>query len=112
LKKGSRTAPPTEFTSSINQEGKIFFNKHAVAALGTPDGVTLMYDNRRSTIGVKATPLNRQSAYRLRKKQKSSGGLIISAKKFLQALSHLSRHDPCLHRRYGQQRWNTLARSE
>jgi hypothetical protein len=55
---------------TINPKGKIFFNKHAVAALGSPDGVSLMYDNRRSTIGVKATPLNRQSSYRLRKKQK------------------------------------------
>lgn len=67
---------------TINQEGKIFFNKLAVAALGSPDGVSLMYDSRQSVIGVKASPLNQRSSYLLRKKQKKYGGLVITAKNF------------------------------
>jgi hypothetical protein len=67
---------------TINSEGKIFFNRKAFESLGSPDGVSLMYDRRRSTIGVTAAKLNEQGAYRLRQKQRKFTGHIISARNF------------------------------
>jgi hypothetical protein len=74
--------------ATINSKGKLFFNAKAIEALGVPDGVTLLYDRRRSTIGVKPTPLNRKSAFKLRHKDPArSHGQIISAKNFCKRFS-------------------------
>jgi len=35
-----------------------------------------MYDRRRSTIGLKRSPLGKQNAYRLKRKSKTSGRII------------------------------------
>lgn len=68
---------------TLTPDGKLYFNGRALDALGMPDGVTLLYDRRRSTIGVKASPLNRQSSYVLRKKDKSANkGRIITISNF------------------------------
>src|SRR5215208_1566269 len=67
---------------TINNEGKIFFNKKAFEALGSPDGVSLMFDRRRMVIGVKATPLTQRSSYLLRKKQRKFSGHVINAMNF------------------------------
>ena len=73
---------------TINRHGKIFFNAPAIEALGVPDGITLLYDRRRSTIGVKPTPLNRKSAYKLRRKDTSHcRGREISALNFCRRFS-------------------------
>lgn len=50
---------------TINERRKIYFNRHALEALGNPDGVTLMFDRRRSVIGIKPSPLNRESSFPL-----------------------------------------------
>ncbi len=69
---------------TLNAEGKLFFNRRAIEALGEPDGVALMYDRRRSVIGVKPSTLERQGSYKLRRKDTAlrSGGRMISAKNF------------------------------
>ena len=68
---------------TINNRCKIFFNRLALAALGNPDAVSLMYDRRQSVIGVKKTPTNRQSSYRLWTKEKRrSEGRMITAMNF------------------------------
>ena len=72
---------------TINKDCKLFFNRRAIEALGTPDGVSLMYDRRRSVIGVKPTPLNRENAYRLRQKQRKYTGHLIAAKNFCRRFS-------------------------
>lgn len=54
---------------TINRKGKLYLNRNAIAALGNPDGVSLLYDKRQATIGVRASPLNRRSAFVLRKKK-------------------------------------------
>ena len=80
--------PPSATASSvhvtINTRCMIFFNRQAHAALGSPEGVSLMYDPRRSTIGVIPTPLNRRSTYKLRAKdgRRMASGCMISAKNF------------------------------
>jgi len=71
---------------TLNTRCKLFFNRHALSALGDPDGVALMFDRRRGVIGVKASPLNRKSAYKLWDKESGNGrsasGQMISAKGF------------------------------
>jgi len=42
---------------TINRRGNLFLNRNAVEAMGEPDAVKLMYDRRRSTIGVVRAPL-------------------------------------------------------
>lgn len=66
---------------TINSRCKIFFKRHALAALGLPNGVALMYDRHQKVIGVKASPLNRKGCYPLWKKQerKSNGRMITAA---------------------------------
>jgi hypothetical protein len=74
---------------TINRHGKIFFNFRAIEALGVPDGVTLLYDRRKSIIGVKPTPLNRTSAFKLRSKDAAnSRGREISARNFCRRFSN------------------------
>ena len=67
---------------TLNGEGKIFFNKKAWEALGSPDGVALMYDRRQKLIGVRASLLNRRETYLLRRKQRKFSGWVINAANF------------------------------
>ena len=68
---------------TIDKLGHLFLNRHAVAAIGEPDGVTLMYDKRRSIIGVMPSALNQQRSYPLRKKDKrTSRGRCVNAMNF------------------------------
>ena len=66
---------------TINSQGKIFFNKKALEALGSPDGVALMFDSRQKVIGVRASPYNRRETYLLRK-HPNHAGRKISAMNF------------------------------
>lgn len=72
---------------TINQEGKIFFNKKAWDALGSPDGVALMYDRRYSIIGVRPSTLNKRETYPLRLKQRKMTGWVIYAANFCKKFS-------------------------
>ncbi|HMT08309.1 MAG TPA: hypothetical protein PKA82_09920 [Pyrinomonadaceae bacterium] len=68
---------------TLTPDGKLYFNGCTLDALGMPDGVSLMYDRQRATIGVRASPLNRQSSYVLRRKDKSANkGRIITIANF------------------------------
>lgn len=67
---------------TINKTGKIFLNKRALEALGDPDSVALMYDPRRSIIGIQSVPPSRRSAFRLQRKFTKSNGRVVSAMNF------------------------------
>lgn len=67
---------------TLSKDFKIFFNTRAVAALGDPDGVALLYDRRLQIIGVMPSALNRKHAYRLRYQQRGSRGRVITARNF------------------------------
>jgi hypothetical protein len=66
---------------TLRRNGKIFFNRHALAAIGDPAAVALLFDARLQIIGVMPTALNQKHAYRLRTKDQSSGR-IITARNF------------------------------
>ena len=68
---------------TINKLGHIFLNRRMLEALGEPDAVTLMYDRRRSIIGVMPSPLHRSHAFPLRRKdRKTSRGRMVHANNF------------------------------
>lgn len=70
---------------TLTDRRRMYLNGPAIEALGNPDGVTLMYDRRRSTIGLRPSPLNRRSTYKLRKKDKTNSlGRVISIANFCQ----------------------------
>jgi hypothetical protein len=69
---------------TIDRRGHLFLNRHTIEAMGEPDAVTLMYDRRRSTIGLMRSPLGKPNAYRLKRKSKTSGRIIYT--------SHFCRH--------------------
>lgn len=72
---------------TISSFGKIYFNQKAFEALGSPDGVALMYERRKSVIGVRASTLHQSGAYRLRFRRKTDNGRIISAINFCKRFS-------------------------
>lgn len=70
--------PPVEANTkrihaSINKRGNLFLNRHAIAAISNPDRVTLMYDRRRLTIGIKSANPGSPYSFRLRSKDKERG---------------------------------------
>ena len=67
---------------TLNKECKLFFNAKALAALGDPDGIALLFDRRRQVIGVMPSALSRKHAYRLRHKDRVSHSRVITAKNF------------------------------
>jgi hypothetical protein len=66
---------------TINKRGNFFLNRTTLEALGEPDAVVMMYDKRRSTIGIKRAPLDRENAYRLRPKEnkRSTAKMLYAA---------------------------------
>jgi hypothetical protein len=66
---------------TLRKNGRIFFNRHALSAIGAPDAVALLFDARLKIIGVMPTASNKNHAYRLRKKDQSSGR-VITARNF------------------------------
>ncbi|MCA1590527.1 MAG: hypothetical protein LC734_09100 [Acidobacteria bacterium] len=69
--------------ASISPKGVIFLNRRAIAAIGAPDYVVLMYDNRRATIGIAAAAATSTGAFVLKRKDvRKSGGRSIYAKNF------------------------------
>lgn len=68
---------------TINKRGNFFLNRRAVEALGEPELVALMYDRRRSTIGIAPAPPGRHNAFRLKRKELlRSGGRVLYASNF------------------------------
>ena len=64
---------------SINRRGNMFLNRHAIDAMGEPQAVVLLYDRRRSIIGLKPASSNRHNAYRLKRKNRASGRVLYSS---------------------------------
>jgi hypothetical protein len=67
---------------TLNKECRMFFNRHAVEALGEPDGVALLFDKRRKIIGVMPAALNKQHSYRLQPQWRGSKSKKIAAGNF------------------------------
>ena len=67
---------------TLNKECRIFFNRHAVEALGEPDGVALLFDKRRKIIGVMPAALNKKYSYRLQPQWRGSKSKKITARNF------------------------------
>jgi hypothetical protein len=72
---------------TIYADRTMYFNRKAFDALGSPDGVALMYDSREKLIGVRPSPLNRRETFLLRKKNRKDAGWTINA------LNFCRRHD-------------------
>ena len=68
---------------TVNRRGNFFFNRRALEAMGEPDAVTMMFDRRRSTIGIRRSPIDQKSAFRLKLKERSrSQGRMLYASNF------------------------------
>lgn len=67
---------------TLNGRGNFYLNRRAIEALGEPDAVTLMYDRRRSIIGVTRAPVERQNAFRLKRKERGQGSRMVYAANF------------------------------
>jgi hypothetical protein len=67
---------------SIDSRCRIYFNGPAHAALGSPLGVALMYDETQQVIGVLPSAIGRKETYRLKTVGAHSGGRAIPALNF------------------------------
>jgi hypothetical protein len=68
---------------TINARGHFFLNGKALEALGEPDAVVMMYEPRRSTIGIKRAPIDRNNSYRLYAKDRGrASGKMLYASNF------------------------------
>jgi hypothetical protein len=68
---------------TINKLGHFYLNRHAHAALGNPDAVTLMCDRRRQIIGILPSDRRRTHSFPLRLKDgKPSRGRMLHASNF------------------------------
>jgi hypothetical protein len=67
---------------TINRRCHIYLNGRTLAALGEPDAVVMMYDRRQQVIGIQRSPLDRRSAYRLRRKDRDRNGKMLYATNF------------------------------
>jgi hypothetical protein len=73
---------------TINSRGTIFLNRRAVASLGGPDRVVLMYDRRRSVMGIGAASPGQAGAFRLKRKGLNGYGCrLLYASNFCRAFS-------------------------
>ena len=69
--------------ASINRRGNIYLNRRAFKAIGEPELAVLLYDRRRSTIGITRAPASRRNAYRLKRKNSNgSASRVIYAANF------------------------------
>jgi hypothetical protein len=84
---GPVEAPGGRIRVSLNPRGNIFLNGKAVEALGQADAVVLMYDSRRSVIGLQRAPLDRPNAFRLKRKARGYEGRLVYAANFCRANS-------------------------
>ena len=78
---------PVEWTRervhvTLSKDFHLFFNRWAVAALGEPAGVALLFDRRRKVIGVMPAALGKKHVFRLRAKRGMGAARVISAKGF------------------------------
>ncbi len=82
FEQGPEKNPAEIIHATLNTRGNIFLNRRAIEAIGEPDHVVLMYDRRRSTIGIKSAPSSRQNAYRVKRKEKRNSGRLIYCANF------------------------------
>ena len=82
FEQGPREQTTDRIHVTITRRGEIFLNRRALEALGEPDSVALLYDQRHSTIGIRRVPLSQKNGFRLRPKQKEGAGRVIYAANF------------------------------
>ena len=66
---------------TIDREGRFYFNKKAMDALGTRF-VALMYDSREKLIGVRASQPNRRESFELTRKNGKESGWTFRSSRF------------------------------
>ena len=68
---------------TISKLGHIFLNRHALALIGDPIAVTMMYDRRRKIIGLMPSDRRRPHSFPLRRKDgEASRGRMLHAMNF------------------------------
>lgn len=67
---------------TLYKRGRMHFNARALEALGSPEGVALLFDRRQKIIGVMPASPDRKHAFRLRRNSRRSTSRIINAKNF------------------------------
>jgi hypothetical protein len=68
---------------TVQRRGSMSLNQSALAALGTPDAVELLYDRDASIIGLRAVDPRSDTAYQVRRASRSTTGpWVISAMAF------------------------------
>src|SRR5688572_5641080 len=81
---------------TVNRRGNFFLNGKAIEALGEPDAVVMMFEPRRSAIGIRRAPLDKSNAFRLRpKERRRSRAKMLYAANFCRF--HHIRPDETLH---------------
>lgn len=69
--------------ATLNRRGNIYLNRTAFEKLGEPEQVVLLYDRRRSRIGITRAEAAKRNAFRLRRKDAGrSGSRVIYAANF------------------------------
>ena len=68
---------------TLNTRGNFFMNRRAHEALGRPERVVMMYDRRRSVIGIAAANHGQTGAFTLKRKEtKGHGSRVLYASNF------------------------------
>ena len=69
---------------SLSPKRNFFLNRKTLEALGDPDAVVMIYDRRRTIVGVRRASIETPNAYRLKRKEQKRGatGRVLYAANF------------------------------
>jgi hypothetical protein len=67
---------------TLSKDYQLFLNRWALAALGEPEGVAVLFDKRLQVIGVMPAALGRRHVFPLRRRTRSEKGRVITVKGF------------------------------
>jgi hypothetical protein len=79
---GPTELPGKRVGVSINPRGHFHVNRKAIIAMGEPDAVVLYFDRERKAIGMRRSPIDHRSAFRLVRKASNESGRMIFATNF------------------------------
>lgn len=79
---GAREMARDRVNVTLNNRCQLYFNGHALEALGEPDAVALLYDPRKKIIGVMPSTINKKHSYPLRRKHCGQYGRVITIRNF------------------------------
>jgi hypothetical protein len=69
---------------TLSRKRTFFLNQKAIEALGDPDAVVLLYDRRRSIVGMRRSSVDAPNAFRLKRKEQKRNfpGRVVYAANF------------------------------